>query len=204
VAAVLLVAVLVGVGALVFLGRSDDVRDAARTSSVDRQEAAPEQVPPGPEIGDVVPVEGITYTLRAVHVDGTCVGHAYGEVANFFSGTDCTGLSRALYSTDVDGRPVVVSVSRVQMADTATARSLQALADRNGSGNVSDLLREGVTYPGAPDRLSDAEYASAVSGSSVTIVEAAWSDPANAGDAADVDLVAGAALVLEVAPLPQD
>jgi hypothetical protein len=85
------------------------------------------------------------------------------------------------------------------MPDTATARSLQELADRNGSGNISDLLREGVRYTGGPDKLHDAEYASAVSGPSVTIVESAWVDPGNAGSAADVDVVAGNALVLPVA-----
>ena len=94
--------------------------------------------------------------------------------ADSFGTTDCTGLSRALYSADVGGEPVVVSVVRVQMPDAATARALRALADQNGSGNVSDLLREGVRYTGSPAELSGAEYASALSGPTVTIVEAAW------------------------------
>ena len=72
------------------------------------------------------------------------------------------------------GEPVVVSVARVRMPDTATARDLRALTDRNGSGNVNDLLREGVRYTGSPAELSGAEYASAVSGPTVTIVESAW------------------------------
>jgi hypothetical protein len=98
----------------------------------------------------------------------------------------------------------VVSVTRVRMPDTSTARDLRALADRNGSGNVSDLLREGVTYAGAPEKLSNAEYASAVSGPTVTIVESAWVDPGSGGSSAGVDKLATDGLELGVAPFPGD
>ncbi|RBY93571.1 hypothetical protein DQ237_17465 [Blastococcus sp. TF02-8] len=154
--------------------------------------------PAGPVPGDVAVAGGTRFTVERVQTDDTCAGHAYGEVAAFLETTDCVGLSRALYSASVEGAPVVVSVSRVTMADPATARRLRALADSNGSGNVSDLLREGITYDGAPDRLTSAEYASAISGPTVTIVESSWSDPARAGDAAAVDAVATAALALPV------
>ena len=86
------------------------------------------------------------------------------------------------------------------MGDAAGARALRALTDRNGSGNVSDLLREGVRYAGGPEKLSGAEYASAVDGSTVTIVETAWAAPGDAGDTADLDVVAATALVL---PMPE-
>ena len=114
--------------------------------------------------------------------------------------TDCGGLARGLYSTDVGGRPVVVSVAVADMVDADGARALRELADRNGSGNVSDLLREGVRYPGGPERLSGAQYASAVSGSTVTIVETAWAGTGPTGSTADLDVVASTALVL---PMPQ-
>jgi len=65
---------------------------------------------------------------------------------------------------------------------------------------VSDLLREGVRYPGGPQRLSGAQYASAVSGSAVTIVETAWAGTGSTGSTADLDVVASTALVL---PMPQ-
>jgi hypothetical protein len=90
----------------------------------------------------------------------------------------------------------------VQMPDTGAARNLQALTDRNGSGNVSDLLREGVRYTGSPAELSGAEYASAVSGSTVTIVETAWVDEDAAGSSADIDAVADTGLSLPVLPFP--
>jgi hypothetical protein len=166
------------------------------------QSAAAQPSAGGPRAGDVQEVGGAQYTVEAVQADVTCVGHAYGDTAAFFAGADCTALSRALYSTQVAGAPVVVSVVRVQMPDTAAARELQALTDRNGSGNVSDLLREGVRYTGSPAELSGAEYASAVSGSTVTIVESAWVDEDAAGSATDIDRIADAGLALPVPPFP--
>jgi hypothetical protein len=167
--------------------------------------AATETAPAGPEIGAVQEVAGVAYTLQAVQVDDTCVGHSYGQTAEYFATTNCTGVSRALYSAELDGGPVVVSVSRVRMADPATARELQGLTDRNGSGNISDLLREGVRYTGSPAELSGAEYASALNGSTVTIVESAWAEPdATAGADADIDLVASNGLALETPEIPAD
>jgi hypothetical protein len=155
-----------------------------------------------PEVGAVQEVGGVSYTLEAAETESTCVGHAYGDTADFFAGNDCTGLSRALYSADIGGEPVVVSVTRVRMADAAAARDLRSLTDRNGSGNVSDLLREGVRYTGSPAELSGAEYASAVSGTTVTIVEAAWVADDADGSSADIDQAAADALALQVRAFP--
>jgi hypothetical protein len=194
---VLVLAVL-GVGGWLLLGGRDD--DGGGDVAV----GAPvsETADAGPAVGDVQQVGGTDYTVEAVQVDDTCAGHAYGDTAAFFAGADCTGLSRALYSTRIDGEPVVVSVARVQMPDTAAARELQALTDRNGSGNVNDLLREGVRYTGSPAELSGAEYASAVSGSAVTIVESAWVDDETDGGSAEIDRIADAGLALPVPPFP--
>jgi hypothetical protein len=166
--------------------------------------ASPDPSTAGPKIGTVQEAAGVAYTLEAAQVDDTCVGHSYGDTADFFATTDCTGVSRALYSARIDGGPIVVSVSRVRMADPAAARQLQELTDRNGSGNISDLLREGVRYTGSPDELSGAEYASALNGSTVTIVESDWVDADSTGSAADIDLVASNGLALETQPLPAD
>ncbi|TFV58361.1 hypothetical protein E4P41_13150 [Geodermatophilus sp. DF01-2] len=200
VAAALVLVVLLGVGVTALLDGDDRTATPEAATETAGQTAAPAAVDPGPQPGDREMVDGRTFVVQRVQVDPTCVGNSYGAVADFFTATDCAGLARALYSTDVDGRPVVVSVSVVDMGDAAGARALRALADRNGSGNVSDLLREGVRYPGSPDRLSAAQYASAVSGSTVTIVETAWAGPGAGGGAADLDVVASTALVL---PMPE-
>ena len=156
----------------------------------------------GPKQGDVQQVAGVSYTVEAVKVDNSCAGHAYGQVGTFLQATDCTGLSRALYSGSLPRGPIVVSVIRVRMPNTSTARQLRDLADRNGSGNVSNLLREGVRYTGSPAGLANEEYASAVSGSTVTIVETAWVDPGGAGKAADIDAAATSGLALSTPPMP--
>ena len=198
VAFALVVLVLVGGGGLLLLGGDPDPAVAGRAPAAADTTAG--LATAGPAVGDEQVIDGVAYRVEAVRVDSSCAAHSYGEVAAFFAGTDCTGLSRVLYSTRAGSRPVVVSVSVVRMADAATARNLRALTDRDGSGNVSDLLREGVRYPGGPDRLSDAEYASAVSGSEVTVVESAWADSAAVADPAAVDLVAETGLVLGTPP----
>ena len=199
VAVALLAVVLLGVG-VPALFDGDDGAAADASPSAAGQAAAPAGVAAGPQPGDSETVDGRTFAVQQVQTDPTCVGNAYGAVADFFAATDCVGLARALYSTDVGGRPVVVSVSVADMGDASGALALRALADRNGSGNVSDLLREGVRYPGGPERLSSAQYASAVSGSTVTIVETAWAGSGSTGSTADLDVVASSALVL---PMPQ-
>ncbi|MGY1667126.1 hypothetical protein [Geodermatophilus sp. SYSU D00696] len=197
VAAVAAVAVLVGLVAGL-TGGGEEAASAQEPPAAGSAPAAPPAAGPTPGTASVL--DGRTFLLQQVQVDDTCVGNSYGDVASSFETADCTGLARALWSTDVDGRAVVVSVAKVDMGDTVAARALRALADTDGSGNVSDLLREGVTYPGAPAQLSGAEYASAVGGSLVTIVETAWAD-GGPGDLADLDLVAGAGLALPM-PVP--
>jgi hypothetical protein len=200
VSAALLLVVVLGIGsALLFGGGDDDQASAGAGTAEAGDTSAPAEAPSGPEPGDREVVDGRTFVLQEVKVDDTCASNAYGAVADFFSDTDCRGLARALYSTDVDGRPAVVSMAVVDMGQASGARALRALADRNGSGNVSDLLREGVRYDGGPDELSNAEYASAVSGSTVTIVETAWVKSRKKGSAEDLDVLASSALAL---PMP--
>jgi len=190
-----LVLALIGIGLALVLGDRDG--DSGGTAPPTEPS---ETVPSGPAVGSVQQVAGVSYTVRAAEVDSTCVGNAYGDTAAFFETADCTGLSRALYSAQVGGREVVVSVARVQMPDTVAARDLRGLTDTSGSGNVSDLLKEGVTYPGGPKKLSGAEYASAVSGPTVTIVESAWVNPSAGGTDAEVDQVATSGLSLTTPP----
>ncbi|WP_336028811.1 hypothetical protein [Geodermatophilus sp. FMUSA9-8] len=196
VAGLVVVAVLVGL-VVGLTGGGDG--DAAAQEPPAPTSAPATPTATGPTPGATSVQDGRTYVLQQVQTADTCLGNAYGDVATFFESTDCAGLARALWSTDVEGRDVVVSVSTVDMGDAAAARQLRALADTNGSGNVSDLLREGVRYPGGPGELSGAEYASSVAGTVVTIVESSWVDGGD-GDTADLDVVAGTGLAL---PMPE-
>jgi hypothetical protein len=199
-AAAAVVAVVVLAGLVVGLTGGGGGGDAAAQEPPAADTAPATPTAAGPTPGATTVLDGRTYVLQRVQVEGTCLGNAYGQVAGFFEAGDCTGLARALWSTDVAGRVAVVSVAKVDAGDTVRARALRELADTNGSGNVSDLLREGAGYPGGPAALSSAEYASAVGGSIVTIVETAWADGAG-GAAPELDLVAGAGLALPM-PVP--
>jgi hypothetical protein len=191
VAALVLVLVVVGIGAWVLTGGTD--AGAGNTSSTT---SAPTSSPAsaGLAVGDTEVVNGTTFTLRVAQVDSTCQGHAYDAVAGFFASSDCARLSRSLWSADAGGQPAVVSLSRVTMPDVANAQALRSLADTDGSGNVSDLLREGVGYDGGPTKLSRAQYASAQQGTAVTIVETSWASTAGASSA--LDALASSALSL--------
>jgi hypothetical protein len=196
--AALVVLAVVAVGGLLLLtgGLHRATSSAASTPSAPVS-AAPE---PALAIGSTRTAGGQTFTLQALKVDTTCAGHAYGQVAGFFTGADCTGLSRALYSTTVGGHAVVVAVSHTRMADAAAAGKLRQMADSTGTGNVSDLLREGITYSGGPAKLgATREYASSLSGNVVTIVETDWAAGA-AGSSDQLDTAAQAGTHLPVAP----
>ncbi|MGY1841746.1 MULTISPECIES: hypothetical protein [unclassified Modestobacter] len=148
----------------------------------------------GAQPGDTELIDGVTYTLQVTQRDTSCAEHAYGSVASFFAENECTGLVRSLWSADSDGRSAVVSIAEVTMPDASLAQALRALADTDGSGNVSDLLREGVGYAGAPPRLQGAQYASSQRGNGVTIVESAWAG--EAGSSAALDVLTSSALSL--------
>jgi len=165
--------------------------------------SAPVQTTPGTSQSAPATQElsGSTYTLQAQRSDTDCASNAYGQVAEFFGTTPCTGLTRALFTTTVDDAPAVVSVSVVAMPDEASAADLQELADTSGTGNVSDLLRAGEQIDGGPSELVAAAYTSELSGSEVRIVEVAWVDGDTEGDESLLDAAAEDALLLEV---PED
>jgi len=195
-AALLVVLVLAGVGVWALTRGSGDDGGTQAQSSTDAP-AAPSTTAGQPAPGDTAEVNGTTFTLQVVETDDSCQGHAYDAVADFFASSDCSGLTRSLWTADTGGQPAVVSLSEVTMPDAASAQALRALADTDGSGNVSDLLREGARYDGGPTKLSNAQYASAQQGTTVTIVETSWTGTAGAASA--LDALASAALSLDEA-----
>jgi hypothetical protein len=196
------VLVLVGIGGSLLLRDPDDDGDGTTPAAATTGSPTTAAAEVGPSPGDVEVVDGVSFTLRTGQVHDSCRDHAYGAVAGYFARADCAGLSRALWSAQVGGGAAVVSVARVAMPDEASARALQELADTDGSGNVNDLLREGVRVDGAPARLSGAQYDSALDGVTVTIVETAWADAAARGDAATLDGLAASALELPSSAVP--
>ncbi|MGY1845409.1 hypothetical protein [Modestobacter sp. SYSU DS0875] len=190
--AALALVLLAGVLGVVVLTSRGDERTADPVGAT-TEAPAPGGVD-GAQPGHTELIDGVTYTLQVSRRDTSCADHAYGSVASFFAENECTGLVRSLWSAEADGRSAVVSVAEVTMPEASLAQALRALADTDGSGNVSDLLREGIGYPGAPPRLQGAQYASSQRGIGVTIVESAWAG--EAGPSAALDVLTSSALAL--------
>jgi hypothetical protein len=76
--------------------------------------------------------------------DPSCAEHSYGDIKNkFFPATPCEQLTRALYTTTAaDGRTVYTNVSVVRMRNANDAAALREQTDKDGTGNVNDLVRE--------------------------------------------------------------
>lgn len=100
-----------------------------------------------------------------------CEEHSYGRIEEFFGDTPCKQLSRTIYWTRAENVRVFSSVSVVTMPDASKAASLEHLTDSNGTGNVKDLLADGISVSGAPDTVKGGGYASGRDGNVVTIVE---------------------------------
>ncbi|KZB83647.1 hypothetical protein [Amycolatopsis regifaucium] len=117
------------------------------------------------------------YTLiEGPQVTSDCVSKSYGDTKDFFTQTPCTRLSRALYTTETGGQKALVSVVLVTMPGEVTATQLKALTDKDGTGNVSDLVRDGTFKDQGAPKISgqDAAYDSHVTGPEVAIVLAGF------------------------------
>lgn len=186
--ALLLVVAAVVVGGIFFLG-GDDGSDSASGSS-SQAEPTGQATDPSSDAPATEQVGDRTYTLAVVRGGETCAGNSYGDVATFFATTDCAALQRALYTTEIDGVPVIVAVALVEMADPASAQALKDLIDTTGTGNVSSLIASGENVPGGPAEFEPIGYASELAGSSLSIVESGWLDPATTGDEQAIEQLA--------------
>ncbi|HKS48530.1 MAG TPA: hypothetical protein VJT49_26145 [Amycolatopsis sp.] len=113
-------------------------------------------------------------------VSTNCATNSTGEVKKWFNDHPCQRLARALYNTAYGNSRVLVSVAVVTNNDPDLAKQLKMLADKDGTGNVNDLVKDGTAHvPGAPKKLSDGKYRSRVNGTQVTIVLSEFFDQHN-------------------------
>lgn len=88
-----------------------------------------------------------------------CADHAFGQVADFLTAHPCRGLTRQLATTTVNGKAVgfnlaILSIPGSDAAHTYdNAAAFRALVDKDGTGSVNDLLREGYRLPSGPTAL---------------------------------------------------
>lgn len=110
-------------------------------------------------------------------VSAGCAANSTGEVRTWFTQHPCQRLARALYNTVYGNSRVVVAVAVVNTASPADAAALKSIADRDGTGNVNDLIKDGTAHlQDAPKRLAAGKYGSKTDGNQVTIVLSAFSD----------------------------
>lgn len=116
-----------------------------------------------------------TFTsLAPAQAGAKCSSVSYGKVKSWFRQYPCERVVRGLYSTEKDDARAVVSIVVVTMPTDEQAAQLKGLTDTSGTGNVSDLLRDGtVSLPGTP-RVAGGNYASQAAGDKVTIIESAF------------------------------
>jgi hypothetical protein len=137
----------------------------------DTKDATPEDRPE-----DTV-VEGkydftVLAQLKSPRLDSTCAEHAYGKAKEFFEDTECDQLTRSVFTTTLeDGRAVYTSVVVVRMPTDQDAAALRTLTDGDGTGNVKDLLNEGIVRIEGLDKLNGGGYKSTQVGDEVVIVE---------------------------------
>jgi hypothetical protein len=129
--------------------------------------------PPSTTLGSAAPAG---YAVKVTEVTTDCAGHARGRTKASFGTQPCVKATRSLATGQVSGRPALFVVSRIQMASAEAAATVKQVLDGNGTGNLNDLLREGRTFPGAPDKMPPSGYASVQTGNVVTVAEAGFVD----------------------------
>jgi len=104
--------------------------------------------------------------------DSRCEAHAYGQTKDFLTATPCQQLTRGLYTTTTDdGRTVYTSVSVVRMRSTQEAAKFKELTSKDGTGNVSDLVKDGAVKIAGLNSLASGGFASQLRDREVVIVE---------------------------------
>lgn len=75
-----------------------------------------------------------------------CAQHSYGAVRRHFATQPCGGVERAWYAVRNDGTTAVLAVSWTEMPDSGSATELQELIDSPGTGNLTELTKDGGPY----------------------------------------------------------
>ncbi len=157
------------------------------TSDSNTDTAAP-TVPPSPATQPPpqtsTPVaRSLQFSLRAADRDQRCASHAFGDAQASLQQTSCSGVRRASYAANIDGRAAAVTIGIVEFGDAAQAAAFKAVADTPGGGGVLDLATEtGKWGPTPAPRFENAAYASKVDGTSVRLVQAVWTPGPSTSD----------------------
>lgn len=115
-------------------------------------------------------IQGWSFSLVDSSTRPTCHDHAYGQVQQYLTVNPCTALTRALLeATDDQGKRMLCAVAWTDMPSPDLAARLLAMADRPGTGNLTELSKEGGRYPGTP--FTGKHYASKTDGRTTVIAQ---------------------------------
>lgn len=153
---------------------------------------------PKPPASAVQAVAPAGYVVKVTDAITDCAGHSRGKAQVSFKAEDCVKATRLLATGEVGGRPVLFVVSRIQMATGEAAASIKQVLDGSGTGNLNDLLRDGMTYPGAPAKMPTSGYASLQTGTVVTVAEAGFIDNGRSSNTDPALRAAAAAVATKV------
>lgn len=142
------------------------------------------------------------YTVKASDTVTDCRANSRGKVQQAFSETPCRHAERYLATGVVDGRPVLYVVSRTTLRSASDAAAIRVVIDGTGTGNINDLLRDGVTYPGAPTKMPRSGYASLQDGAVLVVAEAGFTDGGASSNTDPRLRAAAAAAAKHVVDLP--
>ncbi|MFE3173103.1 hypothetical protein ACFXPA_24525 [Amycolatopsis sp. NPDC059090] len=97
-----------------------------------------------------------------MNFDASATCEAYGAVKKYLAAHPCSDLRRGLFEASESGSKMVVATATVTMPTTEQAEGLRALADRPGTGNITELS---TGFDGQ-------HYTSRAAGNTVTITQA--------------------------------
>lgn len=134
----------------------------------------------------------------------SCAGHAYGKaLIAFLKKHPCQRLRRLLGSTTVNGRPVAIAESATSFGSSGgdpyqITGEFTQLEQRDGTGSINDLLREGHRIPQGPSSIPAKEVFKVLSQDNVATIWDAWylDGPTDANDPGIVKMINAVFLLL--------
>jgi hypothetical protein len=163
VAASTVVAVLIATGIALSRPVSSDARPPSQSRSHSQAQSGAGLAPSG-------------YAVKLTDVITDCASHSHGKTKSSFEAQNCVKATRSLATGRVRGRPALFVVARIQMASVEAAAAVKQVLDATGTGNLNDLLREGKSFPGAPETMPRSGYASVQTGSVIRVAETGFVD----------------------------
>lgn len=90
---------------------------------------------------------GVRVTGRLVDDANDCAANSYGRVQRYLQAHPCSGLRRAQFEVrGTKGDVALVPVAWVEMPTEGEAEALKELLDTGGSGNITELSRQGGRF----------------------------------------------------------